>query len=599
MNKTTLIVLLLIAIGTGCTRSRWMVQDQNAVDPDDVEVLNREFFLRQIDSPDVDEPVLKLELLSRSRFNYAQKVKVERYIQDYRPRWPFMAIGALAGGFTVYTANTDRLVDNLSRGESRLLSGAGLLISTAGFLHMKPVGEKQKTGESRFLRQTGNKQVIDTTRVTQNIPQDTLRYSIYYQNRRLAYRQPIRFNNGVVEIPIDRYLEDERIADPSPGSMLIAIGYRDQIYDYQIEMDSVMRQFAEVTIPSTSLYQKPDREQSEIVANVGEKSLLPLVDITENGWYKVMYGIRETYVARNNSRIVWKLPESDRPEDTRNQIVRVEEIPYGEIDVESNLPILAENDPNSGAFVLNNEFYRRDFSSRKYATRDARLVQDYLVNTLGVGGENVIRYDDFESREQWEALSDRLTQLPDTLDRFFGYISGNGIIEQDSSKNAVPKYHLALTNWSKDSPYSQVVNLDSLLNRLIKVPAARQIYFLDLDFSNYLNLADDKMDARRLRDQWQQHVNRLLARTGKRITIIQASRVGTPSRLYVNEGGVDRRHHLFPYYIAKGLQEEITGTKALYQYLERNVTYTSRRLFDLPQDPLIFGDRTQNLLPSR
>lgn len=598
MNRKALIgCLLLLFLFMGCSRTRWIVEDQASVDSSDVTVLNRDYFLQVSSYPSSEEPVFNLELMSRNTVSYAEKVKVERYIQEYQPRWAFWSLGLLAGGFTTYLGNSDRIVDNLSRGESRLMTGAAAFMATAGLLHMKPNGEKRETGEVKYLRETGRYKVTDTTRVTNNVSGDSVSYSLYYQNQRLAYRQPAVFQNGEVRIPINQYLANFQIAGKDPGSMIVAVNFRDQVYDYQFEMDTVMNQFAEVTIPSAGLYSKPDLQNSKELANVGLSSLLPLVDTTNGDWYKVMYGIREAYITKNNSRMVWRASEGNIT-DYKQQIIPVKEISYGEVDVESNLPILASKEPQSGALILGNELYHHHFTSRKYVSRDASLFEDYLVNSIGVNAQNVFSYDDIQNREQWNQIRGRMDQFPGTLNRFFSYIGGYGTVRVDSGDSTNPRFYLALVEWD-DSPDSvNVVSLDSLLKRLTQISGNHHFYFLDIDFSHFLAMNPD-YDKKQLHAIWEQRVKSLIAGADKQITIFQSSQIGDPSSLYVKEGVEDKRHHLFPYFIAKGLQDEITDTKQLFKYLERNISYTSRRLFGLPQDPLIMGNRNQSLLPSQ
>ena len=596
MNKKIQVgCLLLVVLFMGCSRTRWIVEDQGAVDSTDVTVLDRDFFLSPQNSPTKEEPVFNLKLMSRDTVSYAEKVRVERYIQEYRPRWAYWSLGLLAGGFTGYLANSGRFVDQLSRGQSRLMTGAGALMATAGLLHMKPNGERRETGEVKYLRETGRHIVIDTTHVSQDLPRDSLWYSIYYQNQRLAYRQPAVFNKGVGQIPLNRYLNDFQIAGRDPGSMIVAVNYRNQIYDYQFNMESVMNQFAEVTVSSTTLRAKPAQISNE-VAKVGENSLLPLADTTEGDWYKVKYGIREAYIAKNNSRLVWRASEGEDA-NLSEQIISVKDIPYGEVDVESDLPILASGTSESGALIVGNELYRHFFTSRKYVSRDTRLMEDYLVNSLGVNDQNVLSYNDIPDRDQWSRLSGQLNQFPDTLDRFFGYVSGYGTVRVDSGESMNPRFYLALVDWDNSEGSRNIVPLDSLIGELASLPGRRHYYFLDIDFSNFLDMKSG-YDRRQLHAIWEQRVKRLIAEYDKQITIFQASQIGDPSRLYVKEGIDDKRHHLFAYFLARAIQQEITNTKELFKYLERNVSYTSRRLFGLPQDPLILGIRDQTLLPS-
>jgi hypothetical protein len=78
-------------------------------------------------------------------------------------------------------------------------------------------------------------------------------------------------------------------------------------------------------------------------------------------------------------------------------------------------------------------------------------------------------------------------------------------------------------------------------------------------------------------------------------SVLLGTQLNNPSRLYMSEEGEDKKHHIFPYFFAKALQERKTTLSDIYQYLERNVSYTSRKLFDRPQDPLLLGNTQLNL----
>ena len=81
-----------------------------------------------------------------------------------------------------------------------------------------------------------------------------------------------------------------------------------------------------------------------------------------------------------------------------------------------------------------------------------------------------------------------------------------------------------------------------------------------------------------------------------RAALLMGARLSYPSSLYVTSGGEDKKHHIFPYFFAKALQQRMTRISEIYQYLERNVSYTSRKLFDRPQDPLLIGNSSLDLI---
>ena len=601
MPKTSLgLVLIFVSLlSWGCTTTRWMVESQNAVDPSDVDVVSKDYFLNRIGEVTPQEPYLKVELLSRNRYVYAEKVLLERYIQDYKLRWPFFILSLAAGGFTIYSAQSDLVVEDLSTSEQNIITGAGGLIALSGMLHMKPSGELRATGEKRYLRQTGTQEVIDTVRVAEG-PSDSLRYSIYYDNQRLAFKQKAFFDNGIAQIPLGQYFRELSITRMNPGEVLVAVNYRDQIYDYQVSVASFMKRFVEITIPSAPLRVTPEWQEESVITNLGKGSRLPLIERVEDNWYKVMYGIRESYVSSNNSQVVWYLDESNTSDSENSQlrrIVQVQEVEYGEIDVESNLPILAARDSLSMGIIIANEQYRSSLSSRQYALRDARLVNDYFTSSLGIPSENLFRYDDLENQANWDDFKRNFTAFEDTLNQKLVYINGYGKVNQHDRAGDSLSYSLLLTEW-RDGKGEQVnaeLSLQELFQSVLQIPSQSTTLFLDLDYI----AADSTVTAgpEAIAQEFQQQINTLMDTRFGNISIISANRPGMPSRTYYKSGVEDQKHSVFCYYLAEALQQKITEINPLFQFLERNVTYTARRLFDQPQNPQRYGTSMNRLTP--
>src|SRR5690606_7567387 len=58
----------------------------------------------------------------------------------------------------------------------------------------------------------------------------------------------------------------------------------------------------------------------------------------------------------------------------------------------------------------------------------------------------------------------------------------------------------------------------------------------------------------------------------------------------------DRVHGILTYYFTRALQSGITDIPGIYQYLQRNMTFTSRRLHNRAQDPFALYNEPTNLL---
>ncbi len=131
-----------------------------------------------------------------------------------------------------------------------------------------------------------------------------------------------------------------------------------------------------------------------------------------------------------------------------------------------------------------------------------------------------------------------------------------------------------------------------MFNRIGDIPSAKTVVLSDIDFASGSN--DESFSENEMRNIIEANVSPLLSQNPNS-SVLMGSQLNNSSRLYMSGEGEDKKHHIFPYFFAKALQERRTALSDIYQFLERNVSYTSRRLFDRPQDPLLLGNTQLNL----
>jgi hypothetical protein len=69
-----------------------------------------------------------------------------------------------------------------------------------------------------------------------------------------------------------------------------------------------------------------------------------------------------------------------------------------------------------------------------------------------------------------------------------------------------------------------------------------------------------------------------------------SSRPDQRSGIYSSNNGDQNRHSIFTYYMAQAIKERNMTMNSIFNHLERNVPFTSRSLYDRPQNPLFFGN---------
>jgi hypothetical protein len=119
----------------------------------------------------------------------------------------------------------------------------------------------------------------------------------------------------------------------------------------------------------------------------------------------------EAYGFTENKRV--KINTELKPEGYIRQVaaaggvagsVIVEDISDFEVDVDVNIPQTAMNNPNAVAVIIGNRNYQhKDIPAVQYARRDADIMKQYLVKTLGYKEGNIL-FETDASKAKFEAL---------------------------------------------------------------------------------------------------------------------------------------------------------------------------------------------------
>lgn len=569
-------------LSVSCTTSRWVVKDREAVDSSDSKVLNEETFLHLSDSLSPENPVLKLEVLSNTTFQYTEKILVERTIQEYRLRPGFVILGLAGGAAAFYAGNSSQLGGN--RMQSITLNTIGALLSVSGFFNLKPDGEPRPVGEERYLNDTGTFIETDTVRVDKDISSPANVFVTY--NGRTVFEEEIKqISGGQINIPLANRFEDLKLTDPNPGQFEVEIEFQDSTYRYTNPVSSILDPYARVNTEFTELRREPAVNSENVLAQLAEGSQVFVEGIHNNDWYKVRYGIFESYIRRDDAEIQWRT--ANFSEDT--EIVTIPTVPFGNIDVESNIPHLREDIQNAQALIITNESYVESLPQRRYTHRDGRLIEAYLEDGLGYQDENIHFLRDIHDPQQVFDIIDKIDSSADEETELFVYIAGYGAIKADQEDN-----ELFLKNIEQETNAAVDLPLKAFLTRLGNIPAQQKWVLADIDFSIHM---PDSLSNYQVEQFMASHASAFTE--DPNTALILGSEPGRPSRLY-RSSTEDKNHHIFPYLFARALQQHRTDIIQIYSLLNQNISYTSRRLHDRSQSPMLYGDRTLSFfIPER
>lgn len=562
--RYTKFFILAIVFCSACSTTSWVVQD-DAMDPNEFEKIKSSYFLESTNPISPAQPVVEFELKAINTYKIATRVKTERYIQRYRPRLSYLLLGLAGTGLSYYAAFSEDLVQEPTTEQKYALIGAGTLLTGLSFINMKPIGEPVKTGEARLLRKTGEVTEIDTSNAFPYDNETQPLISIRHNGEILVQQNEWDFSGTSVKINLADELNATMFSGNQNERIFVEVQYDTLSAQREVKVSDFYEQFAIVQSQITALRSAPDSNPDNILTDLARGSQLKLIG-TDNGWFKVLYGISETYVASKDVDVIW------RPSEFASDlsVITIPNLPFGSVDVEQNIPVIGRSQINSSAFIISNYDYSDDFEERIYGSRDTQLMEEYFIQAFGIRESRIIKAINLNSDLQSERAYSRLASSIEPGQSLTVYLSGYAEVIES-------QIYLA---GSGDNSNRQYINLNSLLTALGRLKLSSLIIFADLDF---LNGTDDSSVLKKAADEvLQQNSNS---------AIIFSSKPGQRSRIYSSSGGKKTRHSIFTYFLADGIKKGNTTINRLFYHLDRNVVYTSRSIYDQPQNPVVFGNR--------
>lgn len=555
-----------------CSGTRWVAEEESIIDKNEYKILDSTLFLQRNDNITPADPQVKLYLKSENTVEYAERVRTNRYIQNYKPRAGYVIFGLTSAAIAGYAAYSNTLANQISGTQKLVLTGAGLALAGISFLNMKPSGEPTPTGESRLLSKSGK--IIQTDTLSVNADSTlTPEYEILLGSKTLVSRKSGVFRGDLLAISLAGEIAPEDLNATGSPEISLRVFFNDSTYAYRIPAQSVFEQFVVVKADLTQLRNKPDGNPDNVLSTLAKGSQLRFVS-REGEWVKVLYGISENWVKTEDVDIIW------RPSEFADllSVIAVPNVPFGQIDVEKNIPASVLPAANRLGLILANGDYSGGFSAKEYTERDSRLMQEYFSRTLGVPSSNLLVYTDMEEHTEltaaFAATKEQIGQRPAEL---LVYLNGHARIDERTEE-------IYFLGTASDSLKNEEINLNTLFREMGDWPLLKLSIIADLDFVNP--------------DPGREGLQRLAAQITGSIdesVVVFASETDQKSLTYATAAGGNMRHSIFTYFMASALQRGYTNWSAILNYVERNVSYTSRSLFNKAQDIRYFGDVSVDL----
>lgn len=570
--------IILLLLMTGCTTSRWVANSEPKLDLSSSRELDSNPRLSIASIPTPSQPVLEISVVNKRLLDVPLVYESSRVIQRYIPRTGFLVAGILASAGTLYLS--EKVDSESSNGQKNLfrITAGGILIGSA--LNMKPVGDPIRTGESRIYGQSSRTQFVDTTQtyrfpvlVRMNAALDGV---ALLSGREFNIRQNVKINL-LEELNLsNRQLEHD-------ASIAIQLVTEHEIIDLELPVSSLMNRFIYVTQRNTVVRTQPEINSGNIITTIAPNSYLPFIEQTENGWFRTILGASTAYIQETAGKLVWRVGSGFNSD----LIVSTSGAQPGSVDIERNVPEIDSRNPNSIAIIITQESYSQHIRSVKNAHRGGDLVNEYVTKSLGIPDQNVIR---LRSSYFPESIRDILTDTGSSgMYQFenkdlFIYYAGAGA--RSVIENQV-QFELISTDENRS------ISLTELFGLLSGLPVRNTTVILDTDFSNVKS--DSVYFANQ--DVLLQKIDSYLNAKQNSAVFLATDLNQIASNYQSQDLRTDRIHGVFTYYFLQSIQNGQVQLPQIRDNLLRNVTFTSRRLHNRGQDPIIRFNSNYSLIP--
>lgn len=554
--------------------------DESAIDQNESpSILNSRVLLEIGTYPSTENPVISFSALQVSEREYSQRVKVERTIQKYRPKWGYLILTMMGAGFAFTVANTNIVNSTVSTSHKVSLNIAGGLLGILSMTNLAPTGEPIYTGEMEMLRKSGVEVISDTT--SNYVPEEEILVdiSVFYDSDEIFEQIGVGLTNNRLEINLGSFSDDLADSVDQDSEIRINLSMPESNREFRIPVTDFLAPYVTVHEPISYIRTEPTVNDVNILAEVGDGSQLEMAEDSLENWYKIRYSGTEAYLEKSAGSVQWISTADSGPAI----LVEFADVPFGDVDVENGIPVLKSGNPNDRALILTNA-RENQVGTRQYLSRDHQLFRTYMSNALQMVPEQIKTLNS-KSRDEWQSQFSQLEQM-DGQGSLIVLLSGFATITDKFGQ-----YEISLLYENEDGE-EILTPLDTILDEISRLNPGSLFLFADLQFERVLS---DMATGRNGSDLALQRAANQFLQSEPNSIIIFSNLPGQESSLYTGAADENKRHHIFTYYWAEALKQRKTQMSTLIQHLNNNVDYTSRRLHDRPQEIRAFGNFMLNI----
>jgi uncharacterized caspase-like protein len=263
------------------------------------------------------------------------------------------------------------------------------------------------------------------------------------------------------------------------------------------------------------------------------------------------------------------------------------------VDVDMNIPDGQKAGKFDAAVVIGNRNYSASgLPEVEFAVRDAQVMKEYLVRTMGYDPANILYAEDATVGKFYELFGNernhkgRLFRLvKEGKSKVFVYYTGHGAPDLETQE----AYFVPVDANPQDLK-TNGYRLQTFYDNLSKIPAKKITVVLDTCFSGN---SDRGM---------------LFKNVSPGILKVKSEYRGPKNAVLMTSAAVDqvsswypeKRHSLYTYYFFKGLQGEADANRdrkitvgEMDAFLKENVPYMSRRISGNEQNPVMLGSAAE------
>tara|TARA_Y100001980_G_C14554068_1_gene340147 strand:+ start:1607 stop:4657 length:3051 start_codon:yes stop_codon:yes gene_type:complete len=260
------------------------------------------------------------------------------------------------------------------------------------------------------------------------------------------------------------------------------------------------------------------------------------------------------------------------------------------VDIEENIPVSKNINENALAIIFGIENYK-NVSNVSFARRDATLMKEYMIKTLGIPSDKIyFKLDDDVGKAQFDKVfSERGwidKRIIEDKTELFVFYAGHGAPSYEKNKSFLIPYD-GDPNYASQTGYS----LDDLYKNLSNFRTKSTTIFLDACFSGANRDSEALLaNARPIFIEFESDF-------AQNITVFSAA-----SGNEISSAWEEKKHGLFSYFLMKGIKGaadlnsngELTIDE-LGQYLELNVSQTAGTI-DREQNPILNSPNKDRVL---